>query len=276
MSPFIQAVIKEVKRRRRIDLSMYRQDMLERRIRSRMNRIQIADPDAYIRILKEQKGECTHLINSIGVNVSSFFRDPMVFEILENKILPAVIARKRLENSREIRIWSAGCSAGEEPYSIAILVRQCLEKEISGWRTYIFATDMDSEAVEHARTALYPRESLQSVKLGVVDKYFISKGNLFQPVAEIKDMVHFSIDDCATMHRIAPAESIYGNFDMIFCRNVMIYFSKDLQLNLLNKFSRALVASGYLVLGTSEALCVEVESDFKTIDAENRIYRKKC
>ncbi len=275
MSDFFDAVIREVRRRRKIDLSLYRQDMLERRIQNRMNRIQTPDPETYLRLLKGSSAECNALINNIGVNVSSFFRDPIVFEIVENSILPAVIARKRLTGSKEIRIWSVGCSSGEEPYSIAVLVHRALLKEINEWQTYIFGTDMDSEAVEQAESAIYPRDRFQTTKLGVLDKYFVPQGNMFQPVAEIREMVHFSIEDCATIDRIAPADSIYGNFDMVFCRNVMIYFLKELQLSLLNKFSRAIIAGGYLILGTSEALCVEVESDFRTIDAENRIFQKR-
>jgi chemotaxis methyl-accepting protein methylase len=267
-------ILAEVNRQKGMDLRQYRQDMLQRRVLDRMARIQTDDPEIYLKILQSNPLECQALINHIGVNVSSFFRDPIVFEIIEQSLLPPIMIQKRRSTHKEIRIWSIGCAAGEEAFSLAILIHRAVENEKNDWKSYIFATDIDTDALEAAAKGVYPRESFASTKLEILDKYFIREGNGYQVCPAIKTMVHFSREDCASSKILAPADSVFGSFDLVLCRNLLIYFSKECQKSVFEKLFNVLVPNGFLILGDSEILGSEIESRFKTIDSRNRIFQK--
>ncbi|MBT7069227.1 MAG: protein-glutamate O-methyltransferase CheR, partial [Verrucomicrobia bacterium] len=203
-------------------------------------------------------------------DVSSFFRNPVVFEVLAQSLLP------RLTRDRdELRVWSAGCAAGEEAYSIAILIQEEIKRiRDTTLHSMIFATDIDREVLKKAAKAVYPRESLKDAKLGIVDTYFEPLRDGFKLCAEVKKTVHFSEDDLLSPRTGAPAESIYGSFDLVLCRNVLIYFSDKRQKQVFRRLYNALAKGGYLVLGDSETICRDLKSRFKTIDAKNKIYQK--
>ncbi|MCP4220079.1 MAG: protein-glutamate O-methyltransferase CheR, partial [bacterium] len=268
----IDTVIAMVKETKGLDLRGYRRNMLERRIQARVKKLLLPDIASYLRMLRATPGEYEALIDEIGINVSVFFRDPIVFEILHQKVLPGILAEKRRKARKEIRVWSVGCSAGEEPYSIAILIHKALEKE--KWVPYIFATDIDTSALKTAGTAIYPRESFEDTKLGILDTYFTPNNNGYAVKSFIKDMVQFSRKDCTSTGIIAPADSVFATFDLVLCRNVLIYFTPDLQKNVLTGLGKTIAPGGYLVMGDSESLNGEFADHFKDIDKKNNIYRK--
>ena len=275
MDQKIQEILSELQKLRSIDFNGYRTAMLKRRIKSRMTSLNIDDMDEYIKVLKSSVTESENLINAIAINYSLFFRNPIVYEILAESILPSIIENKRKSKSKEIRIWSAGCAAGEEAYSIAILINEILEKEIEQWLLYIFATDIDTSTLNRAREAIFQRESLENAKLGILDKYFIHNGNSYELKSVIKQIVQFSHDDLTSQKTIAPTESVFGSFDLVLCRNVLIYFSRELQDRVFSKLYRSLSPKGYLILGESESLNSELGTKFKTLDYRNRIFQKQ-
>ncbi|UCH95289.1 MAG: protein-glutamate O-methyltransferase CheR [Candidatus Aminicenantes bacterium] len=274
----IKAVLEVLKKIRGIDLTGYRQEMIKQRISARMTLLRIQDPRAYLPLIKDNQHECDALINEIMINASWFFRDPLVFEIIEQTLLPEILVRKERQKSGEIRIWSVGCAAGEEAFSTAILVHRAMEKGPANinWNPYIFATDIDTDALEKAKTGVYPRESFESTKLGILDRYFIAheEGARYEIRSFIKDMVSFSKDDCTSSSHFAPANSVFGTFDMVLCRNVLVYFSPELQKIVLNKINKTITTGGYLVLGDSESLTEEIEREFLTLDSRNKIFQK--
>jgi chemotaxis methyl-accepting protein methylase len=143
-------------------------------------------------------------------------------------------------------------------------------------KPYIFATDIDTDALEKAKAGVYPRESFESTKLGILDRYFIARENApaYEVRSFIKDMVFFSIDDCTSSRHIAPANSVFGTFDMVLCRNVLVYFSPELQKIVLNKITKTITPGGYLILGECEYLTEEIEGEFLTLDSRNKIFQK--
>jgi len=273
---YIDHILSELRQLRGIDLSGYRRNMLERRLAARMLHLQLSDPEAYLERLGTDVAECDRLIDTIMINVSSFFRTPIVFEILAQSILPSILDAKRGRGSKEIRVWSAGCAAGEEAYSTAILVHQALKGEDRGeWRVNLFATDIDSESLEKAATAVFPREHLVNTKLGVLDAYFIPRGSDYEVRPFIREMVHFSRSDLTSPKTTAPTESIYGAFDLVLCRNLLIYFSRELQGLVFDKLYRSLAERGYLILGEAESLCAQMEAKIRIVDGRNRIFQKR-
>ncbi|HLD47674.1 MAG TPA: CheR family methyltransferase, partial [Desulfobaccales bacterium] len=176
--------------------------------------------------------------------------------------------------TRQIRVWSAGCATGEEAYSVAILLAQALEVEDSPCLPYICATDISSQALATAQTGRYHRESLETTNLGVLDRSFRPTAEGFEVIPEIRCMVHFSRDDLTSRQSLAPADSVFGSFDLVLCRNVLIYFSLDLQRLVLDKLYRALNPGGALVIGIFESLPREMESRLTAIDPPHRIFQK--
>ncbi len=268
----IREILSELQKLRSIDFKDYRPSMLKRRIKSRMASLNITDMDDYLKLLKSNMSESENLINAIAINYSLFFRNPIVYEILAESILPSIIENKQKSSLKEIRIWSAGCACGEEVYTFAILLKEAIEKVENDFSLLIFATDIDTNALKKADIALYPRESFESTKVGVLDKYFVSQGKSYKLRPFIKKMVNFSYDDLTSFITVAPQESIFGGFDLILCRNVLIYFEKELQNRVQKKLNKSLAANGYLVLGETEYF--DNEMQLKTVDGKHKIFQK--
>jgi chemotaxis protein methyltransferase CheR len=197
---------------------------------------------------------------------TSFFRYPGVYEALEKNILPEVQERKFWESPRTLRIWSAGCSTGEEPYSIAITLCDSL-KFAEAWEIEILATDVSRRALRHAERGAYTKRSLQDVSLRQVETYFTATKQGFQVRPRIRKMVSF-----AQMNLV---ESVYvGKLDCIFCMNVLMYFSEERRLAILRRFYDALEPGGYFMLGHAETLS-HVPMKFESIVlGDCRLYRK--
>jgi len=206
------------------------------------------------------------LLERLLTQETSFFRYPAVFEALEKRILPEVQERKFWENPRTLRIWSAGCSTGEEPYSVAITVAEAL-KFAEAWEIEILATDISRRALRHAERGVYSKRSLQNASLGQIESHFTNTKTGFQVKPRIRRMISF-----AQMNLV---ESVYvGKIDCIFCMNVLMYFSEERRLGILRRFYDALEPGGYFLLGHSETL-TNVPIKFEPmVLGDCRIYRK--
>ncbi|TFG39532.1 MAG: protein-glutamate O-methyltransferase CheR [Syntrophobacterales bacterium] len=276
MNAELAAILALLKDLRGIDFTRYRQGTLQRRLANRMASLGFADDmQKYLQFLQTDPAEPDRLIEVIGIKVSHFFRDPLVFEVLAKSVLPAIIGRKKSTGSRDIRVWSAGCAGGEEAYSLAILLDLALQKEVESWHSYIFASDISGQALREAACAVYPREKLLETKLGILDAYFEETAEGFRVRPFLQARVQFCRDDLVSGHTIAPAESIFGTFDLVLCRNVIIYFESELQAQVQQKLCRALETAGFLVLGPSEALHSQVEGQLKVVEQSCRIWQKR-
>jgi chemotaxis protein methyltransferase CheR len=220
-------------------------------------------------LLRHVRGSSTEyeaLLERLLTQETSFFRYPAVYDALEKRILPEVQERKFWESPRTLRIWSAGCSTGEEPYSIAVSLCQSL-KFAEAWEIEILATDVSRRALRHAERGVYSKRSLQDVSLGQVETYFTATKHGYQVKRRIRRMISF-----AQMNLV---ESVYvGKLDCIFCMNVLMYFSDERRITILRRFYDALEPGGYFLLGHSETLS-NVPMKFESIVlGDCRIYRK--
>ncbi len=271
----IDRIIQEIKRLKNIDFSGYRRAMLTRRIEARMVKVGVNGYKEYLNRLRSDEAESERLISEIGINVSSFFRNPLVFEIISHNLLPDIIEKKGREESRELRVWSAGCAAGEEAFSLAILIHQVLKKSGRERCPLIFATDIDSVALNRAAKGVFPRESLENTRLALFNSYFKPQNNQYAVHSMIKEMVRFSYEDLTSPRTSVPTESIFGDFDLVLCRNVLIYLVEEQQSLVFSKLYRSLAAGGYLVLGESESLNDNLRARLSIVDRKNRIYQKR-
>lgn len=236
------------------------------RVREHIEERELSGGGELLRNIRHSSAEYESLLEGLLTQETSFFRYPAVFEALEKKVLPEIQERKFWENPRTLRIWSAGCSTGEEPYSIAINLCDSL-KFAEAWEIEILATDISRRALRHAERGAYSKRSLQDVSLRQVETYFSPAKQGFQVKPRIRRMISF-----VQMNLIEPL--YVGKIDCIFCMNVLMYFSEERRLAILRRFYEALEPGGYFLLGHAESLSnVPVKFESMVI-GDCRLYRK--
>ncbi|MDY6931072.1 MAG: protein-glutamate O-methyltransferase CheR [Halobacteriota archaeon] len=251
---------------RGLDTRQYKDSYIKRRLAVRMRANSAETYMDYLQILKKKTEEFNPLMDSLTINVTEFFRNPETYQAVEG-IFRDIIVEKKNRGRNLLRIWSAGCSSGEEPYSIAILLSEILGDEISDFNITIYATDIDPIILNKAKAGVYKSENLKNVSEARIDKYFKSSGEDYIIRDEIKRMIRFQKLDL-----IADKKS--KSFDMILCRNVVIYFSRELQERLYMDFYTSLNHNGYFVMGKTETLVGESMNRFKSVNKSERIYQK--
>jgi chemotaxis methyl-accepting protein methylase len=259
---------------RGFDFSGYRPAMLERRIGQRLTATACKDFSEYLSYLLKNPAELDNLLDVITINVSRFFRDTLTFELIADRILPAIVLEKARLKNPSLRIWSAGCARGEEPYSMAILIQELLKKEKIAMDIHLFATDIDCGVLADAGKALYPLSSVENIKHRLLTKYFTSEGACFRLIPDIKKQVSFSLYDMLNKKHSVPPESVFGNFDLVLCRNLLIYFNIDYQETIFAKLYHSLANHGMLILGEAEAPTMTYRRHFHRVIDFSPIYRK--
>lgn len=275
MAKDLALILNYLNKKRGFDFSGYRISMVERRVEDRFTSIKCERYNDYFKYLQENPDELDNLIDVLTINVSRYFRDSLTFEYIADRILPAIVYEKKKAKDNGIRVWSAGCARGEEPYSIAILIHELFEKEAMKTAVSIFATDIDNKILKKAKKAAYPFESIKSVKYRLLKKYFTAEGETFQLLPAIRNMVSFSLYDILDKKSYAPPESVYGSFDIVLCRNVLIYFDTEHQEQIFDRLHRSMAKNGYLVLGEAEIPSTNYQGRLKKVNECCHIYQKR-
>ncbi|HBM09659.1 MAG TPA: chemotaxis protein, partial [Pseudomonas sp.] len=251
------------------DFRHYKQATVLRRIERRMQVNALRDMPSYARHLQSHPEETPALLADMLIGVTNFFRDREAFEALERDVIPALFEQKRDLKDRSLRVWAAACSTGEEAYSLAMLLAD--QAEISGAKgeilSQVFATDIDDQALETARTGIYPEAIVTDVPPARLRQYFVKEQNHYRTQKELRERILFA------RHNILH-DPPFSRLDLISCRNLMIYLDRDIQIEVLRMFHFALNPGGYLFLGSSETAdaCGQF---FTPVDKKNRIYRAK-
>lgn len=245
-------IINMVRRERGFDFTGFNPDMIARRVNKRLYATSSSDEKEYIEYLINNPGEFDHLIDALIIKTSGFFRDSLCFEILSKKVIPHLIDNNLKRGINEFRVWSAGCSTGEEPYSIAMLMKEYYKRSAPPINVNIFASDLSRSAITMAEKGEYGRESMQNVRLDQYWKNFTGDERVFTINEDIRNMVKFSFFDLTGKSRSVPSESIYGGFDLVLCRNVLIYYNTGYQEIIFRKLFNSLNNSGIMILGESE------------------------
>ncbi len=260
----LQGILEQVSRQASIDFRPYKTSTILRRIGRRMtithNRTML-EYSEYLRAHPEEVGE---LVKSFLINVTQFFRDPDAFAYLKSEILPKLVAQAR-ERDRVLRFWAAGCASGEEPYSLAMLLTDLLGMELPEWSVKIFATDLDEAAISFARRGLYSENFLKGVPAEYRDSFFERADHGYRISKTLRQMVIFGQQD---LSRSAP----FPRIDLVLCRNVLIYFTPELQEYVLNQFAFSLSPGGYLFLGKAETVR-PTQSYYELINKHWKVYR---
>jgi two-component system CheB/CheR fusion protein len=258
------ALLKKIYEARGYDFREYKTASVERRIKKRLFEHHLETYEQYSALLDSDPEEYSKLFDTLLINVSEFFRDPDAWDIIANEIIPDILAKKKEGDA--IRIWSAGCSSGEEPYSLAVLMSEKLGDAITDYNVRIYATDIDDKALGEARRGVFPQDKLKNVREDLLNKYFIRENSFYKVQRNIRQMVTFGLLDLAS-------DAPISHVDMIICRNVLIYFKVDLQNRVVTKFHYAINKNGYIFFGKSESMLVG-SNLFEPINKKWRIFEK--
>lgn len=260
-------LLAKIDRERGLDLSRYRRPYVERRVAARLRTLGLHTYRQYARHLDEHPDEYAKMLDTLTINVTDFFRDAPVFRLFRSQIVPAIINGKNAGRQRMIRVWSAGCATGEEPYSLAMAFLDGLGAHASRFMLTITATDLDPVALATAARAEYEIQKIAHVP-EEDRRYLDVRGETFRIRPEVARLVRFRPLNLFTDPPIKVV-------DLVFCRNVFIYFTREQQAHAVGLFHAALARGGYLVLGRSEKLPPEFAAEFETISGPERIYRKR-
>ncbi|MBI1910546.1 MAG: protein-glutamate O-methyltransferase CheR [Deltaproteobacteria bacterium] len=260
MQQDLSELLEMIYREKGWDFRQYKTTSLSRRVLKRLAALKVSSYAEYCEVLKADPSEYNRLFSNITIKVSEFFREHEVFEFL------CTAVRESFPDEKGLKIWSCGCAYGEEAYSLAILLTECLSADVL-MKTKIFATDIDSEALEQARKALYREESLRNVTPAIRKKYFFMHDGLYKVKYNIRNLVKFGTLD------IVRNPSISG-VNILFCRNLFIYFNKALQEQVFEKLDYALKPGGLIVLGKAEVLPSVYSSKYTQLGLGTNIYRK--
>jgi len=257
-----EEIKKKILLERSLDVNQYKENYLKRRLAVRMRALRISKYSDYALYLDRNNSEYNTLFDKLTINVTQFFRDPEVFVELENEILPEIFKK-----AKKLNVWSAGCSSGEEPYSIAISIEESKEKHGCTDIDYeISATDLDDVSLYRAIAGKYEGRTLENIARARKEKYFT--GSRFYTVNDsVKSHVKF-----VKMNMMEPYKQ--DCFDLVFCRNVIIYFAKDLQKTVMKYFYDSMKNGAVLFLGKTETMLSDFRDRFECVNIKERIFKK--
>ncbi|MFP3853790.1 MAG: CheR family methyltransferase [Anaerolineales bacterium] len=256
-----EELLQFIRDRRGFDFTGYKRNSLHRGINKRMEEVEIDDYAHYSDYLEAHPGEFVDLFNTILINVTSFFRDAETWDYLRDSIIPML--EERHENG-PMRVWSAACSSGQEPISIAMAFAEVFGLESLHDRVKIYATDVDEEALAKARRGLYSEDELESIPKELRKQYFLDEGDLFRVDPQIRRLIIYGV------HNLVSDPPI-SHLNLLVCRNTVIFFNKELQREIASRFHFALDPEGVLFLGKAEAL-ISKDRLFKPIHLKHRFY----
>lgn len=262
---------------RGIDFSLYRHATVARKLDLRLDETDTRSYTEYLAYLKSHPREIDNLIKALTIKVSNFFRNPLVYELLHSRVLPALISE-----FGELKVWSLGCASGEEPYSVAMMLYELLRRERETFRVEILSTDVDPEVIKKAVEGEYPESELEEVKkkhldaffseIPAADKHFPGHKRCYTVKDEIKSMVKFECGDIAI--KLKEQGTGRGVFHIILCRNVLIYMNRALQQKICSYITDILDPNGYLIIGESETIPETSRNAFVQLYPGVKIYKK--
>jgi two-component system CheB/CheR fusion protein len=260
----VQKILAILRTRTGHDFSHYKKTTILRRIERRMSIHQVADAAAYLQYIQEHPEEIQVLFKELLIRVTSFFRDPEAFTILQKKMLPDLIGKTTEADT--VRVWVPGCGTGEEAYSIAVLLRECMEEAKSACKVQIFGTDIDEDSIAQARTGLYPANISLDVSAQRLKRYFVREETGFRIRSEIREWMVFAVQNVIS-------DAPFTKLDLVSCRNLMIYLDLELQGKIIPMFHYSLRPGGVLFLGSSETVGTFGDL-FSTLDRKWKIFRR--
>lgn len=234
------------------DISKYDITFLNKSLQKRITETHCSADGEYYSLLELNNNERDLFADSLHNSYTEFFRNPLTFAVLERIILPSLLLKKKTSKNKEIRIWSAACAAGQEAYSTAMLVEELRNGNDKKLNYRIFATDQCDLQVNEARKGIYSAAALNNLNLKRVKQWFTKHGDTYTIKPELQEHIDFSVFDLFSEHLSAPPASIFGDFDLVICANLLFYYKPEFQKVIIEKVGKCLANNGYLVVGETE------------------------
>ncbi|MBQ7586298.1 MAG: protein-glutamate O-methyltransferase CheR [Desulfovibrionaceae bacterium] len=251
-----------------------RKYLVENRLASRVKELHLNSYNEYYKYLKfdvHKDEELNKLFVLVTTNETSFFRNPPQLKVFQDNVLSPLVETLQQTNQRRLRLWSAGCSTGEEPYTLAIIISEVLKNDLLCWDIKITANDHSTQVLQAARTGIYNEYSLRTTPKELIAKYFVKEGQIYKVKNELKRMISFGQINLSNREQLKMVERSH----IVFCRNVIIYFDDDMKRKVINAFYDNLLPGGALLIGHSETL----HNICRSFELEHRpgciVYRKQ-
>jgi chemotaxis methyl-accepting protein methylase len=267
-------IIKLLLRTLGYDISKYNETFLEKTLQNRITERNCDSEEVYCTLLEQNENEGVQFSDSLHINYSEFFRNSLTFSVLEKVILPTILSKRLNSTHKEIRIWSAACAAGQETYSLAMLLKEIKNSEGEKINFRIFATDYSETQVKKAFKGQYSPEELNNLTLKQINQCFTKHGNVYSVKPELKENIDYSVFDLFSKELSSPPSSIFGDFDIVVCANLLFYYKPEYQKSILAKVSKCLAKGGYLITGETEREII-MQNNFEEAFPQSAIFMKK-
>lgn len=264
----VAKLIAEIGTKRGFDLSQYRTSYVERRLGSRLRALGLTTYRQYSCHLAANPEEYARLLDTLTINVTEFFRDPPVWDIIRHKLVPSLMHAKAASGHRSVRAWSAGCATGEEVYSIAMSLLSVSAKAPEELTVSVLGTDLDRQALATAARATYDISKLAHIPHHERNRFIEIGEDEFRIKPEVRDRARFQ-------HLDLFSGTLPRSMDLILCRNVFIYFTREQQHRVIEGYHKSLNKGGYLVLGRTERMPPDLSEGFEPLSSRERIYRRR-
>ncbi|MBU1011287.1 MAG: hypothetical protein KKD74_14220 [Bacteroidetes bacterium] len=258
--------------RKKLLLHRFDEDFVQKVLNQQMQLCACESESAYVEHLLKDEKFIESLIQKLLNSHSEFFRNLLIFAMVESVILPIIY--NRTDSKHELRIWSAGCARGQEAYSLAMLVDQYLKLQPNKKVTRIFATDIQENNIAKALLGKYPITQLKNLRVSFLDQYFRRSGDYWQISGHLRKIINFSQFDLLNENLQAPPNSLFGEFDLIMCSNVLIYYKADLRQYIIKKLLKSLVKGGYFICSEAEIGITSGTRGLRQINAYHPIFVK--
>lgn len=255
-------------------LQQFDRDFLLHTLRRRMIENACILFDDYIHLVKENKQETACFIESLNIGYSEFFRNQLTFAVLETILLPSLALKSNEKNRKELRIWSAACADGQEAYSLAILLEEMNHSNPYPTNYRIFATDYNPLSIDKAAKGVFPADALNNITRQRINKWFNSVGDHYIAKPELKKHIEFSVFDLLDNQLNCPSSSIFGDFDVVFCANLLFYFKSEYQNMIIDKSRKCLADGGYIITDEAER-SIFLNANFIEAFPQSAIFKKK-
>jgi len=255
-----------------IDLSKYEDAFLNKSVRKRMSDTFCESETAYSKYIEQSYIESEIFANSLQISYTEFFRNSLTFSVLEKIIIPSLVLKRANSNRNEIRIWSAACAGGQETYSLAMLLNEFSNRHSEKINFRIFATDQSETQIQEAQLGEYPESALNCINMERANQWFTKKGDTYCVKPELKSNIDFSVFDLFSEKFSCPPTSIFGDFDLIVCANLLFYYKPEYQKKIINKARKCLSTIGYLITGETER-DILIKSGFFEVYPQSAIFQ---
>ena len=255
-----------------IDISKYDAGFLNKSIQKRKIETLCDSDNSYFDLVRRDEDESEHFINSLSISYSEFFRNTLTFSVLEKIIIPSIMLDKVQLKRKEIRIWSAACAAGQETYSLAILLKEFSQAIGEKINLRIFATDQSELQIKEARAGIYSESSLHNVTLKRLKNWFSKNGDSYKINQDLKENIDFSVFDLLSDYHTSPPSSIFGDFDLVVCANLLFYYQPAFRAKIINKASHCLSSNGFVLTSETEREIL-LSAGFQEVYPQSAIFR---